>query len=118
MFFTYSFEYFILYDTKCSYFSYRLSLMTIGILYLQFMSGKELLYMITGTLNAKSGTEMYITDDKKLQNISVRSGQYLYLSVHDCWIPVFIRFSPEIGDWIFQNLENINVNGQKVMIKS
>src|SRR5699024_11745605 len=77
------------------------------------MSGKELLYMITGTLNAKSGTEMYITDDKKLQNISVRSGQYLYLSVHDCWIPVVIRFSPEIGDWIFQNLENINVNGQK-----
>ena len=82
------------------------------------MSGKELLYMITGTLNAKSGTEMYITDDKKLQNISVRSGQYLYLSVHDCWIPVVIRFSPEIGDWVFQNLENISVNGQKVKIKS
>ena len=42
----------------------------------------------------------------------------LYLSVHDCWIPVVIRFSPEIGDWVFQNLENVNVNGQKVMIKS
>ena len=68
--------------------------------------------MITGTLNAKSGTEMYITDDRKLQNISVRSGQYLYLSVHGCWIPVVIRFSPEIGDWVFQNLENISVNGK------
>ena len=59
--------------------------------------------MITGTLNAKSGTEMYIADDRKLQNISVRSGQYLYLSVHDCWIPVIIRFSPESKSWVFQD---------------
>lgn len=74
--------------------------------------------MITGTLQAKPGTGIYITDDKKDQNISVKSGQYLYLSVLDCWIPVVIRFSPETGSWIFQDLENINVNGQKVMIKT
>ena len=74
--------------------------------------------MITGTLNTNSGSDVYITDDRKLRQISVKSGQYLYLSVHDCWIPVVIRFSPEIGDLVFQNLENVNVNGQKVMIKS
>lgn len=74
--------------------------------------------MITGTLQAIPGTGVYITDDKKAQHISIKSGQYLYLSVLDCWIPVVLRFSPRTGNWIFQNLENINVNGQKVMIKT
>lgn len=74
--------------------------------------------MITGTLKEDSTTGAYITDDNKFQSISVRSGQYLYLSVNGCWIPVVIRFSPQTGHWVFENLENINVNGQKVMLKS
>ena len=74
--------------------------------------------MVTGILNAGSDSDVYITDDRKFNNISVRSGQYLYLAVHDCWIPVIIRFSSESKSWVFQNLENINVNGQKVMIKN
>ncbi len=74
--------------------------------------------MITGRLSTDSSADVYITDDKRLQNISVRSGQYLYLSVRGCWIPVVIRYSPQSRHWFFQNLENINVNGQKVMLKS
>ena len=74
--------------------------------------------MITGVLKTGSGSDIYITGDNTPNNISVRSGQYLYLAVRDCWIPVIIRYSPQTGDWVFQNLENINVNGQKVMLKS
>ncbi len=74
--------------------------------------------MVTGILSAGSDSDVYIRDDRKFSNVSVRSGQYLYLSVHDCWIPVIIRFSLESKSWVFQNLENINVNGQKVMIKN
>ena len=74
--------------------------------------------MVTGILSAGSGSDVYIRDDKHFNNVSVRSGQYLYLSVHDCWIPVIIRFSPESKSWVFQNLEDITVNGQKVMLKS
>ena len=72
--------------------------------------------MITGVLNTDSN-RIYITDEKKSQNVSVRSGQYLYLSISDCWIRVVIRFSPQSHGWVFQNLENINVIGQKVMLK-
>lgn len=75
--------------------------------------------MITGVLNTDPfGKRVYITADDKDKNINIRSGQYLYLSIHDCWIPVKIRFSKKSHDWVFQNLENINVNGQKVMLKS
>lgn len=74
--------------------------------------------MITGILNTESGSNVYIRDEKKSNNVSIHSGQYLYLSVSDCWIPVVIRFSPESHSWVFQNLENINVNGQKVMLKN
>lgn len=73
--------------------------------------------MITGTLNEDSTSGVYIKDDEKPRIISVTSGQYLYLSVHGCWIPVVIRFSPQTGHWVFENLENININGQKVMLK-
>ena len=45
------------------------------------------------------------------------SGQYLYLAVNDCWIPVVIRYSPRSHGWVFQNLENIDIDGQKVMMK-
>ena len=44
--------------------------------------------MVTGILSAGSDSDVYIRDDRKFNNVSVRSGQYLYLSVHDCWIPV------------------------------
>lgn len=74
--------------------------------------------MITGILNAESVSDVYIVSDKQTDNISVHSGQYLYLSVHGCWIPVIIRYSDELKSWVFQNLEDIKVNGQKVMLKS
>ena len=69
--------------------------------------------MVTGTLRAAPDTGIYITDDNKPQNISIKPGQFLYLSVRDCWIPVVIEYSPYVG-----NLESVKVNGQKVMLKN
>ncbi|MBM6750958.1 hypothetical protein H6A65_05535 [Mediterraneibacter glycyrrhizinilyticus] len=74
--------------------------------------------MVTGTLRAAPDTGIYITDDNKPQNISIKPGQFLYLSVRDCWIPVVIEYSPYVGNWVFQNLESVKVNGQKVMLKN
>lgn len=74
--------------------------------------------MITGTLKAAPDTGIYITDDNKPQNISIKPGQFLYLSVRGCWIPVVIKYSTHAENWVFQNLEGIKVNGQKVMLKN
>ena len=52
--------------------------------------------MVTGTLRAAPDTGIYITDDNKPQNISIKPGQFLYLSVRDCWIPVVIEYSPYV----------------------
>lgn len=73
--------------------------------------------MITGVLNTNTNQDAYIASGNQSGNVHVSSGQYLYLAVQGSWIPVIIRFSPQSGDWFFQNLENINVHGQKVMIK-
>ena len=73
--------------------------------------------MITGVLNTDSKTGIYITDENQSRSVNVRPGQYLYLAVNDCWIPVVIRYSPRSHGWVFQNLENIDIDGQKVMMK-
>lgn len=73
--------------------------------------------MIKGVLSVSSGAGVYITDEKQSRCVSVRPGQYLYLSVNGCWIPVIIRYSSRLHSWVFQNLENIDVDGQKVMLK-
>lgn len=73
--------------------------------------------MITGVLNTDSNAGIYITDEKQSRSVNVRPGQYLYLAVNDCWIPVVIRYSPRSHGWFFQNLENIDIDGQKVMMK-
>ena len=74
--------------------------------------------MIKGVLNTDSKSGIYITDAERAENVNVRSGQCLYLAVHDCWVPVIIRFSPRSHGWFFQDLEDVDVDGQKVMIKS
>ena len=73
--------------------------------------------MITGVLNADSNSDIYIVDEKRSKSVNVRPGQYLYLAVNDCWIPVVIRYSPQSHGLVFQNLENIDIDGQKVMLK-
>ena len=47
--------------------------------------------MITGVLNTNSNAGIYITDEKRSKSVNVKPGQYLYLAVNDCWIPVVIR---------------------------
>ncbi len=74
--------------------------------------------MIKGVLNTNPKTGIYVTDEERSESVNIRSGQYLYLAVNDCWIPVIIRFSPRSHGWFFQNLENVAVDGQKVMLKS
>ena len=73
--------------------------------------------MITGVLNTDSKAGVYITDEKQSRSVNVRPGQYLYLAVNDCWISGISRYFPRSHGWVFQNLENIDVDGQKVMMK-
>ena len=73
--------------------------------------------MITGVLNTDSNAGICITDEKRSKSVNVKPGQYLYLAVNDCWIPVVICYSPRSHRWVFQKLENIYINGQKVMLK-
>lgn len=73
--------------------------------------------MITGILNTSPKQGAFIAAGEPYTVIPLSSGQYVYLSVHGSWIPVIIRYSPESGGWFFQNLENVNVSGQKVMVK-
>lgn len=74
--------------------------------------------MITGRINSGDNSELYILDDQRQKNVNLHSGQYLYLSVNESWIPVVISFSPNSRRWVFQNLEDLDVNGQKVMMKN
>ena len=67
--------------------------------------------MVTGVLNTNSNAGIYITDEKQSKSVNVRPGQYLYLAVNDCWVPVVIQYSPQSRGWFFQNLENIDIDG-------
>ena len=57
--------------------------------------------MVTGVLNTNSNAGIYITDEKQSKSVNVRPGQYLYLAVNDCWVPVVIQYSPQSRGWFF-----------------
>lgn len=50
-------------------------------------------------------------------NVPVCSGQYMYLNIQECWVPVIIAHSDKTGKWYFRYLENLKVNGQKVAVE-
>ena len=50
--------------------------------------------------------------------VEVASGQYVYLKVENCWIPVGVRYSARRKKWYFKYLEEIPVCGQKVLLKA
>lgn len=50
--------------------------------------------------------------------VEVASGQYVYLKVENCWIPVVVRYSARKKKWYFKYLEEIPVCGQKVLLKA
>lgn len=72
---------------------------------------KEMSFMTEGILN-KHKNNIYIDSDSR--KFPVLSGQYLYLKVYNCWIPVIISRSEETGDWNFRYLEEIEITGQRV----
>lgn len=39
--------------------------------------------------------------------VEVASGQYVYLKVENCWIPVVVRYSARRKKWYFKYLEEI-----------
>ena len=41
--------------------------------------------------------------------VEVASGQYVYLKVENCWIPVVVRYSARRKKWYFKYLEEIPV---------
>ena len=70
--------------------------------------------MMQGVLNVYRDNVYIVTDTKKEP---LHSGQYVYLIVHGCWIPVIVRHSAETGKWCFQHLEEIEINGQEAAVK-
>lgn len=73
--------------------------------------------MMTGILNMDADSHLYLTDEESNMHVHIKSGQYLYLSVHECWVPVKICYNEATHRWFFRNLEDINVTGQCVMMK-
>jgi len=51
------------------------------------------------------------------KQISVVSGQYLYLSVRQVWIPVLIRYSEQMQKWFFEGMPDLDIFHRKVMLK-
>ena len=69
--------------------------------------------MTQGVLNIYQD-EIYIINDTK--RVPLQSGQYVYLIVQDCRIPVIVCHSAETGKWCFRNLEGIEINGQEAAV--
>ena len=44
--------------------------------------------------------------------VEVASGQYVYLKVENCWIPVVVRYSARRKKWYFKYLEEIPVRAE------
>lgn len=70
-----------------------------------------------GVLHINKENRIYLDSHRGHKKIRLNSGQYIYFKVKNSWIPVMIKFSSESGRWYFCHMENININGQKAMVK-
>lgn len=70
--------------------------------------------MMQGTIRVKQD-KIYIFN--RTRRIPVASGQYLYLKVQNCWIPVVVYYSDASKKWCFEYLKGVDVDGQSVVLK-
>ena len=48
--------------------------------------------------------------------VEVASGQYVYLKVENCWIPVVVRYSARRKKWYFKLMNYLGVLGYSLCI--
>lgn len=76
---------------------------------------ERMMIMTKGIVKIKKNRAFVAQKDREVE---VASGQYVYLNVENCWIPVVVRYSARRGKWYFKYLEEIPVCGQKVLLKA
>lgn len=88
---------------------------TIQVEYLFKPSSERMIIMTKGIVKIKKNRAFV---EQQNGEVEVASGQYVYLKVENCWIPVVVRYSARRKKWYFKYLEEIPVCGQKVLLKA
>lgn len=88
---------------------------TIQVEYLFQTRSERMIIMTKGIVKIKKNRAFV---EQQNGEVEVASGQYVYLKVENCWIPVVVRYSARRKKWYFKYLEEIPVCGQKVLLKA
>ena len=72
---------------------------------------------MTGILVLDKNNQGVLIQAYGRKQIPVVSGQYLYLSVRQVWVPVLIRYSEQMQKWFFEGMPDLDIFHRKVMLK-
>ena len=72
---------------------------------------------MTGILALDKNNQVVLIQAYGRKQIPVVSGQYLYLSVRQVWVPVLIRYSEQMQKWFFEGMPDLDIFHRKVMLK-
>lgn len=72
---------------------------------------------MTGILVLDKNNQVVLIQAYGRKQIPVVSGQYLYLSVRQVWVPVLIRYSGQMQKWFFEGMPDLDIFHRKVMLK-
>ena len=72
---------------------------------------------MTGILVLGKNNQVVLIQAYGRKQIPVVSGQYLYLSVRQVWVPVPIRYSEQMQKWFFEGMPDLDIFHRKVMLK-
>ena len=72
---------------------------------------------MTGILVLDKNNQVVLIQACGRKQIPVVSGQYLYLSVRQVWVPVLIRYSEQMQKWFFEGMPDLDIFHRKVMLK-
>lgn len=72
---------------------------------------------MTGILVLDKNNQVVLIQAYGRKQIPVVSGQYLYLSVRQVWVPVLIRYSEQMQKWFFEGMPDLDIFHLKVMLK-
>lgn len=72
---------------------------------------------MTGILVLDKNNQVVLIQAYSRKQIPVVSGQYLYLSVRQVWVPVLIRYSEQMQKWFFEGMPDLDIFHRKVMLK-
>ena len=72
---------------------------------------------MTGILVLGKNNQVVLIQAYGRKQIPVVSGQYLYLSVRQVWVPVLIRYFEQMQKWFFEGMPDLDIFHRKVMLK-